>query len=126
MNYHELSPQGEKLLKEIIELKNNNIDNIEHWNTRFESLSGNEEDLLRSTFSELRENDYINTQWADNIPYFLSITVDGHNYFINKKKFERESRKLSHREWKIAIISSVIGACIGLIPWICSLFGGVQ
>ena len=38
----------------------------------------------------------------------------------------REARKLSRREWKIAIISAVVGALIGLlptiIPWVISLF----
>jgi hypothetical protein len=29
---------------------------------------------------------YINTQWADDIPYVLTLTVDGVNYFDNKKK----------------------------------------
>ena len=79
MNYIELSPQGEKLLKEITELKNNKTDNAEYWDKRFELLSPDEDDLFRSTFGELKNCGYINTMWADNIPYVLSLTVDGTN-----------------------------------------------
>lgn len=40
------------------------------------------------------------------------------------KEQDKKARKLSRREWKIAIISSIIGACIGLIPTIITLLGG--
>ena len=30
----------------------------------------------------------------------------------------REEKKLSFREWRIAIVSAVIGAIIGLLPWL--------
>ena len=33
----------------------------------------------------------------------------------------REERQLSRREWRIAIISAVIGAVIGLIPYVVSI-----
>ena len=44
------------------------------------------------------------------------ITQKGKTYFELKQKFEKEEKRLSHREWKIAIISALIGAIIGLIP----------
>ena len=76
--------------------------------------------------NELRECGYVKTQWADNIPYYLSLTVDGHNYFTNKKAVKKAERKLSRREWRIAVISATIGGMVGLIPWICTLIGGGQ
>lgn len=76
MTYQELSPQGEALLKEIIGLQTSGKDNAAHWNERFQNLSFQEENLLRDTFRELRECGYIKTQWADNIPYYLAVTVD--------------------------------------------------
>ena len=82
--------------------------------------------LLRDTFRELRECGYVKTRWADNIPYYLSLTVDGHNYFTNKKAAKKAERKLSRREWRIAVISAIIGGMVGLIPWICTLIGGGQ
>ena len=89
MTYQELSPQGEALLKEIIDLLANNEDNDEHWHKRFDALSFQKENLLRDTFRELRECGYIKTQWADNIPYYLAVTVDGQNYEANKKAAKR-------------------------------------
>lgn len=84
MNYQELSPQGETLLKEIIDLQASGQDNAAYWSKRFDGLSMQQDTLLRDTFRELRECGYVKTQWADNIPYYLSLTVDGHNYFTNK------------------------------------------
>ena len=126
MTYQELSPQGEALLKEIIDLQTSGKDNAAHWNERFQNLSFQEESLLRDTFRELRECGYIKTKWADNIPYYLAVTVDGKNYEANKKAAKTAERKLSRREWKIAIVSAIIGGLVGLIPWICTLIGGGQ
>lgn len=126
MNYQELSPQGETLLKEIIGLQTSGKDNTAHWNKRLQNLSFQEENPLRDTFRELRECGYIKIRWADNIPYYLAVTVDGKNYEANKKAAKKAERKLSRREWKIAIISAVIGGLVGLIPWICTLIGGGQ
>ena len=85
MNYQELSPQGETLLKEIIDLQASGQDNAAYWSKRFDGLSMQQDTLLRDTFRELKECGYVHIQWADNIPYYLSLTVDGHNYFTNKK-----------------------------------------
>lgn len=126
MTYQELSPQGEALLKEIIDLQTSGKDNTAHWNERFQNLSFQEENLLRDAFRELRECGYIKTQWADNIPYYLAVTVDGQNYEANKKAAKKAERKLSQREWRIAIISAIIGGLVGLIPCICTLIGGGQ
>ena len=43
-------------------------------------------------------------------------------YLVEEKEARKEERKLSRREWRIAIVSAVIGAAIGLIPYIVSLF----
>ena len=115
MNYQELSPQGETLLKEIIDLQASGQDNAAYWSKRFDGL-----------FRELRECGYVHIQWADNIPYYLSLTADGQNYFTNKKDAKKAERKLSRREWRIAVISAIIGGMVGLIPWICTLIGGGQ
>ena len=126
MNYQELSPQGETLLKEIIDLQASGQDNAAQWSKRFDGLSMQKDTLLRDTFRELRECGYVKTQWADNIPYYLSLTVDGQNYFTNKKDAKKAERKLSRREWRIAVISAIIGGMVGLIPWIYTLIGGGQ
>ena len=126
MTYQKLSPQGEALLKEIIDLQASNKNNTVHWNERFRNLSFQEETLLRDTFRELRECGYIKTKWAESIPYCLAVTVDGKNYEANKKAAKKAERKRSRREWRIAIISAIIGGLVGLIPWVCTLIGGGQ
>ena len=121
LNYKELSPEGEKLLQEIIELSNSEKDNVEYWQKRFSQLSFQEDSQLRSVFKELKDCGYINTTWADDIPWVITVTNDGKNYEFYKKEEKRKEKKLSHREWKIAIVSALIGAAVGLIPWIISL-----
>lgn len=37
------------------------------------------------------------------------------------KEHIKESNRMKRRDWKIAIVSGVIGAVIGLIPWIVGL-----
>ena len=46
----------------------------------------------------------------------LGITQKGKTYFEMKKKYEKEQKKLSRREWKVAIISALVGAVIGIMP----------
>lgn len=63
--------------------------------------------------------------------YIRKLDIDNTNAYErigNFKDFEawhkdriREERKLSRREWKIAIVSAVIGAVIGLVPTIISV-----
>ena len=55
MNYQELSPQGETLLKEIIDLQASGQDNAAYWSKRFDGLSMQQDTLLRDTFRELKE-----------------------------------------------------------------------
>ena len=81
-----LSPQGEQLLDEIIELKNSDENESTHWIKRFESLSFDEDSILRDTFRELKGGGYIKVFWADDIPYLLTLTLDGINYFERKKR----------------------------------------
>lgn len=53
--------------------------------------------------------------------YILTgVTQKGKSYFELKKKYEKEQRKITRREWIIAIVSALIGAAIGLIPTIIS------
>lgn len=62
--------------------------------------------------------------------YIKSIEIDNTNAYRligNFKDFKawhkdmvREARKITKREWRIAIISAIVGAIIGLIPTIVS------
>jgi len=103
----------------------------------FENLDNESENLLRTLMDKgygeniqgyamkyLVENKYVGgieaTTMSDLEPLYIftGVCQKGKSYFEMKKKYEIEKKRLSHREWKIAIISAVIGAIIGLIPTI--------
>lgn len=48
----------------------------------------------------------------------IDITQKGKTYFESKVQYEKEKKRLSYREWKIAIISAILGGIIGLLPTI--------
>lgn len=111
MSFEYLDKESEQLLKEILELN----------------------ELPKTTFRGeaidfLVKNDYINGRCATTLsdigPCYIITAVrqKGKTYFEMKHKYEKEQKKLSHREWKIAIISAIIGAMIGLIPYVIQLF----
>lgn len=56
----------------------------------------------------------------------IDITQKGKSYFEMKKRYEKEQKRITHKDWWIAIISALIGALIGLIPtiahWIETIF----
>lgn len=65
--------------------------------------------------------------------YLLNIKADGMNWYRQMADFNgfeewlkeetKESRQLSRREWMIGIVCAVVGAVIGLIPYIITLLG---
>ena len=106
----------------------------------FEYLDKESENLLRSLMNKkqgdkiqgtamqfLVEKQYVSgigvTTMKDLEPCYLfaGILQKGKTYFEMKNKYEKEQKKLSQREWILAIISALIGAIIGLIPTIISL-----
>ena len=77
----------------------------------------------RNTVEKLKEDGYIKVIYAD------GATIIYKNPFFDLfndelKDNEKAEQKLSAREWKIAIVSSIIGAVIGLIPTIIDLIMG--
>ena len=87
-------------------------------------------------FTAFSEADYLRLQDVLQLlvsrGYIIEIKGDNARFYQqvgNFADFEawhkdqvREERKLSRREWYIAIISAAIGAFIGLLPTIISLF----
>ena len=106
----------------------------------FEYLDNESEELLRSLLNKAQGEDIQGTAMQNLVEkkyvagieaatmedldpryVFTGVLQNGKSYFEMKEKYEKEQKKLSHREWKIAIISAVIGAIIGLIPTIIQL-----
>lgn len=128
MAFDPLSSGGEKLLQEILDHRyDNGVCDSDYWEKRFDELDNDiaEDARIRSLFAELEDRDMIAVQWADNFPYYLLLKDRGLSYAQEKKKTEKENRKLSRREWHIAIVSAIIGAVVGLIPTIVQWLGGM-
>ena len=86
---------------------------------RFLSLDDEDYARLKETLSILTALEYIRP-----------IEMNGMHSFVklgNFKDFDRwhddrvrEEKKLSRREWRIAIISALVGGFVGLIPFVIS------
>ena len=86
--YNQVSTEAEGLLLEIIKLKANNSDSSKYWHSRFDSMNRDQEVAYRSLFKKLESVGLISVFWADNIPYMLTLTNEGKNYFELKEKYE--------------------------------------
>lgn len=76
MNFIKLPANSEKLLLELVQADNP----VQMLCTRFEHASQHAEDELRGILKELREAGYINIQWADNMPYFVTLNNSARTY----------------------------------------------
>ena len=109
MNFELLDNESEKLLRKLLKEKNILNKNVEG-----------------ETIENLIKKDYISGNSSKNLSdirpkYVLTgINQKGKTYFEMKEKNIKEQKRLSQREWKIAIISAIIGGVIGLIPTIIS------
>ena len=69
MSFKRLPQNSKQLLDEIIAADNP----ADMLAKRFDGLTNSEDAELRSIIRELREEGFINVQWADNVPYFVTI-----------------------------------------------------
>lgn len=117
MIFEPLSSNAEKLLAEVLKHRlENGMFDISYWKNRFSGLNLEEDTRIRSLFKELSDEEIINIGWADGVPYYILLSDKGFCYFEEKKAERRRQKKLSRREWLIAIVSAAVGAIIGLIP----------
>ena len=109
--FNYLDEESEKVLREILNL--DNVINTNYQGTAIEYL------IINGYVSGASARTLSDTE-----PLYIltGITQKGKSYFERKKKYEKEKRKLSRREWCIAIISAIVGALIGLIPSIIQWF----
>lgn len=111
MPFEYLDDECEKILTEL--LKMDSILNINRFGTAIGYLInyGYIKGSFSTTLSDTEDR------------YVLSaITQKGRTYFELKEKYINDQKKLNSREWKIAIVSAILGSIIGLLPWVLSLF----
>jgi len=90
---------------------------------------GDGRDLQLSDADALRYQDVL--QLLEARGYLLDLEVDGVNWYRKMADLDgfedwlneeiRDSKRATRREWAIGIICAIIGAAIGLIPYIVSL-----
>lgn len=107
MGFEYLDEESESLLQSLI--KKNTIHNCKVNGTAIELLviKGYVKGISCKTLSDV-EPRYL----------LIEITQKGKTYFEAKRQYEKEKKRLSKREWKIAIISVILGGIIGLLPTI--------
>ncbi len=86
-----------------------------------------EEDFLKyqDILNLLKVRGYIvviDTSTLSGTSYLLVKNANFSDFYIWLKQEIKNEKKVKKREWIIAIISACIGAVIGLIPWLVSLF----
>lgn len=91
-----ISKEAENLLFEIIEHESDG----NHWAERFEAADHREDTILRGCFKELKDNQLVDTKWADNIPYIIIVLKDGYLYQQHKEEQERAERELTMSEFE--------------------------
>lgn len=111
MPFEYLDDECEKILTEL--LKMDSVLNINRFGSAIGNLidSGYIKGFCSTTFSDTEDCYVLST-----------ITQKGRTYFELKEKYIKDQKKLNSREWKIAIVSVLLGAIIGLLPWVLSLF----
>ena len=127
MGFTPLTPNAEKLLKEILDnrLDNGNCD-TNYWAKRFEGLSYAEDSQLRSMFKELSDVEMIKTFWASNVPYTLTVLNNGLSYFDIKKENEKKEKKEKRADRRHDIMMLIIGAILGgIVEFLLFKFFGI-
>lgn len=89
MGFIKLPANSRKLLSEIIKSENP----VQMLCDRFNTASDREDDELRGILRELYEDGYIDTQWADNVPYAVIINNSGRTYEEQLAEYEAERRQ---------------------------------
>lgn len=85
MSFKRLSRNSKQLLDEIMAADNP----ADMLAKRFDGLTNSEDAELRSI---IREEGFINVQWADNVPYFVTINNSARTYNERLQEYESEKR----------------------------------
>ena len=101
---------------------------------KVKAILGNERTLQLTDEDALRYQDVLHLLEARG--YLLDLEVDGVNWYRKMADLDgfedwlkeeiKEEKRLSRREWIIGIVCAVIGAAVGLIPYIISLLSTVD
>lgn len=116
MDFQELTPKEEELLKEILSHCNDDgTPDNGYWRDCFRSIKGQDELDLRSRFGSLKQKGILAIPyWPDGIPY-IQLTSYADEYFSEKERYNREKKKEKNTDFRRDIIVAILGAIAALI-----------
>lgn len=86
-----LNKETEILLQECIDNSSNFPKVLAE---KFEGISDEEDTRLRNRINSLIDNGYFSKlQWADNVPWFGTITEEGYDYFHKKHVYTFKAKE---------------------------------
>ena len=85
MEFYKLPANAEALLHEILQADNP----VDMLCERFKGISHTEDDALRGILRQLREEGYININWASNVPYQVIINNSARVYDEQLPEYEK-------------------------------------
>ena len=106
------------------------MDDLYNQYKEVKTLLGEDRDLKLTDEDNLRLQDILGL--LEERGYIRNFQVDGMNWYRKLAEWDdfevwlklqiKESHRLSRGEWMIGIVCAVVGAAVGLIPYIVSLF----
>jgi len=87
--FNKLPSNSEALLNEILQTE----DPVGMLTEKFETCTTKDVDELRSLMRELSDYGLIETQWASNVPYYLTLNNSARTYSERKKEYEESMKK---------------------------------
>lgn len=104
--------------------------NIKRRYKEFKTICGDNHNIQLTDENVLRYQDVLHQ--LEERQYIQNMRIDNGNFYIRTVEWSiidewfnaknKEDKRSSRREWMIAIISAIIGAVLGQIPFIISLF----
>lgn len=86
MAFEKLPSNSERLLDELVQAENP----VQVLCDYFDQASSREDDELRGILRELRELGFINVEWADNLPYIVTLNNSARTYKEQMAEFQAE------------------------------------
>ena len=99
--FEELADNEKELLKEIIEIEENNGNISEFLANR---VNKDEKDIVRGIICELKANGLINVSWASNTVNNAVLTQPGRTYFEREEKYFKRMKESANNIYNVGNI----------------------
>ena len=99
--FEELADNEKELLKEIIEIEENNGNISEFLANR---VNKDEKDIVRGIICELKANGLINVSWASNTVNNAVLTQPGRTYFEREEKYFKRMKESANNTYNVGNI----------------------